>query len=76
MTNKQVFANKPSQLSTKEQSVGKTRILTGAAMLSAVAYAFECILLYAAHNLFSEFCGVVFRQPSRTQTNCGCTFLP
>ena len=43
MTNKQVVVNKPSQLSTEKRIGGKTRILTGAAMLSAVAYLLQFI---------------------------------
>lgn len=41
MTDKQVIVDKPSQLSTKKHFVGKTRMLTGAAMLSAVAYKYH-----------------------------------
>ena len=43
MTNKKVIVNRPSQLSTRKQFVGKTRMLTGAAMLSAVAYLLQFI---------------------------------
>lgn len=43
MTNKQVIVNKPSRFSDEKRVVGKTRILTGAAMLSAVAYLLQFI---------------------------------
>lgn len=43
MTNKKVIVNRPSQLSTRKRFVGKTRMLTGAAMLSAVAYLLQFI---------------------------------
>lgn len=43
MTDKQVIASKPSQFSAKKQVGAKTRVLTGAAMLSAVAYLLQFI---------------------------------
>lgn len=45
MTNKQVIANKTSKYSSEKQNVGKVRILTGAAMLSAIAYLLQFIEL-------------------------------
>ncbi len=43
MTDKQVTMNQTSQSSTEKRIVGRTRILTGAAMLSAIAYLLQFI---------------------------------
>ena len=43
MTNKQVIINKTSRSSAENQNIGKIRILTASAMLSAIAYLLQFI---------------------------------
>lgn len=43
MTDKQIPINRTSRFSAEEKAVGRTRMLTGAAMLSAIAYLLQFI---------------------------------